>query len=153
MKTVSMLVLLSLLNSSAAEADATQARCKEVEEDSKKRVYALIQHKDQWHLIYKSKSHPKWIRLPLLRYKPQLTESTLRLNYTSPLGGVRIKWSVRGNECSLFVSNAHELEVNDPDYQDLEPEIDEMNTDATLKHLPCEIGDLKIKLGEPSGLP
>ena len=39
-----------------------------------------------------------------------------------------------------------ELEVNDLDYLDLDPDIDEMNTDTTLKNLSCEIGNLKIKL-------
>ena len=127
-------------------ADVKQVRCKEIEKGSEKRVYALIRHEDQWHMIYKSKSHPKWIRVPLLRYEPRITESTLLLDYSSPLGGVRIKWSVRANANSLYVSNSHDLEVNDLDYLDLDPDIDKMNTNTTLENLSSEIGNLKIKL-------
>ena len=146
MRVVPLLVLFGLFGSSVLADETRQVRCKEIGEESRKRVYALIQHDDRWHLIYKSKSHPEWIRLPLLRSKPQIGESTLQLDYMSPLGGVRIEWSVRGKTGSLFVSNNHELEVNDPDYEDLDPEIDEMNTESTLENLSCEIGDLKIKL-------
>lgn len=146
MKSLSLLILLGVLCSNASGAEARQVRCQETKKGSEKRVYALIRHEDQWEVIYKSKSHRNWIRVPLLRYEPKLTKSTLQIDYTSPLEGVRIKWSVKGKESSLFVSNSHDVEVNDVDYFDLDPDIDEMNTKTTLKNLSTEIGDLKIKL-------
>ena len=141
-----MLVFLVMLGSGVSAADALQVRCKEVEDDSAKRVYALVRDESRWNLIYKSKSHREWIRLPLIGCKPKMTKTTLEIDYTSPLGGARVKWSVRGKKSSLYVSNLHELEVNDPTYNELDPDIDEMNTETTLKQLSSEIGDLKIKL-------
>jgi hypothetical protein len=125
-----MIVAALMFVAQAATAE-TVATCR-VSNDPQQRVWSLERAApDRWLVVFSSKSIDKpRVELPI-NAPPTITESMIRLSFTSANGGRRIEWQITKGPSSLDLFVNHGLEINVE--RDLDPAVDEMTTDGTIE--------------------
>jgi hypothetical protein len=75
------------------------------------------------------------VLLPLPDAKPAVADASLTLDYRTLNGGREVRWRIASSGSTLDVHANFELEVNVE--ADLDPRVELMNTDGTIKTLTC----------------
>jgi opacity protein-like surface antigen len=85
-----------------------------------------------WQIGFTARSldRPR-VTLPLPNAQPVITSNEIRLSYKSANGGRTVEWQIRGGPSTLDLQVNHGLEVNVE--ADLDPAVDQMNTEGVLK--------------------
>ncbi len=136
---MSLLLALWLLQASARET--VVLRC-EVRDDPDARVFELHRGAEEgettWTLVMRSRhADASPVRLPLPDATPEIAGERVTLDYQTQNGGRDIEWRVSPAGASLDVHANFELEVNiEPD---LDPRVEQMNTDGVLSNLSCVV--------------
>lgn len=135
-----LFAVLLVAVSAAGTPDTAEVTCL-VANDPDQRTYLLSQllagQSKSWHLSYKSKTVPDWIRLRLPGAAPAISATTAVLSYKSANGGIAVDLTAGTEKTSLDVYVSYELEVNVD--ASLTPEIDSLNTHGVLTGLSCRI--------------
>lgn len=137
-----MSVLLALWLMQAPAAETVVLRC-DVRGDPRARVFEL--HRSGapggaavWSLVMRGReTGDAPVRLPLPGAAPEIAGDRVTLDYQTQNGGRDIEWRVSAAGASLDVHANFELEVNvEPD---LDPRVEQMNTDGVLSNLSCAV--------------
>lgn len=104
--------------------------------DERAREYRLERKGEDWILSMREGSG-RWIRLALPNAEPRFGEDSMTLEYRNANGGRQIEMSVAPGASRLDVYVDYGLDVNiEPD---LDPAVDEMNTEGPLTSLDCSV--------------
>ena len=136
-----MFVLLALWLVQASARETVVLRC-EVRDDPDARIFELHRGAERgettWTLVMRTRdAAASPVRLPLPDAAPRIAGERVTLEYHTLNGGRSIEWRVSPAAASLDVYANFELEVNiEPD---LDPRVEQMNTDGVLSNLSCAV--------------
>jgi hypothetical protein len=132
---VSVFVVASILLG-AAQDRSPRVTCA-VPGDAESRSWVLEQVNGRWQLSYTSRTDTRAVRLALPAAKPDITGTSVRLEYKNANGGRQVNLRSGDGPSALEIWVDHGLEVNiEPD---LDPRVDDMNTHGPLQAVQCTI--------------
>jgi hypothetical protein len=106
--------------------------------DPDARSWRLAQVNGRWQISFSRRTLARPIQLALPGAKPEIANDRLRLAYKNANGGRQVTMSAGGGPSVLDIWVDHGLEVNiEPD---LDPRVDDMNTQGPLQNVQCTIG-------------
>ena len=128
-------MLLALLL--AAQVAAVPVATCRLPGDPQQRAWTLERRAEGWQVGFTSRAldQPR-VTLPLPNAQPVTGANAIRLSYKSANGGRTIEWQITDRLSTLDLQVSHGLEVNVE--ADLDPAVDQMNTEGVLKVV-CEI--------------